>query len=200
MNGQMFCTWSPYVFSTTNQNILPKNSACEIESSFSVGGHQSHLRKLYQDLDLSRLSSSGLHRLEILARAGDSEGPVSDGIMTCTGAHTEGKWNRQKAGCLSPLATQDRNRILYVYSNADKPRSAPGDDPNDPRKYKELDSTPEDAIDADTTDVAKQTFGEPSEDDEQEPLTLPVNRARRCFHPNCIDIVCIRYILLYLLD
>jgi hypothetical protein len=103
--------------------------------------------------------------------------------MTCTGIHTEGKWNRQKAGCLSSLATRDRNRISYARSNADKPRSAPGDEPNDPWKYRELDSTPEDAIDANTIGVEKQTFGELSEDDEQEPLTLPVNRARRSTVP-----------------
>ena len=42
-----------------------------------------------------------------------------------------------------------------------------------------------DAIDAVTIDVEEQTFGELDEDDEQEPRTLPVNRARRCFHPSC---------------
>jgi hypothetical protein len=48
MNGQMFCTWSLDVFSTTGQDTLPKNSACEIESSFSVGDHQSHLPAMTQ--------------------------------------------------------------------------------------------------------------------------------------------------------
>ena len=121
----MFCTWSLDVFSTTGQDTLPKNSACEIESSFSVGDHQSHLRKLYQDLDLSRLNSSGLHRIVILAKVGDKEGRVSDGIMTCMDTHTEGHWNRKKAGCLS-LTTQDRNRISYVHTNARRPRDTPG--------------------------------------------------------------------------
>ena len=60
------------------------------------------------------------------------------------------------------------------------------DDPNGPFRYKELDSTPLDAIDAVTIDVEQQTFGELDEGDEQEPRTLPVvNRARRCFHPSC---------------
>jgi hypothetical protein len=82
-------------------------------------------KALYQDLDLSRLNSSGLHRIVILAKVGDKEGRVSDGIMTCTDTHTEGHWNRKKAGCLS-LTTQDRNRISYVHTNARRPRDTPG--------------------------------------------------------------------------
>jgi hypothetical protein len=173
VNDQMICTWSLDVFSTTNQDTSPKSSVCEIESSFSVGDHRPHLRKLYQDLDLSQLNSSGLHRVAILAKVGDKEGRVSDGIMTCMDTHTEGHWNRKKAGCLSSLTTQDRNRISHVRTNAQRPRDTPGDDddPDDPFRYKELDNTPLDAIDADTIDVEQQTFGELSDGEEQEPRT-----------------------------
>jgi hypothetical protein len=101
----------------------------------------------------------------ILAKVGDKESRVSDGIMTCTGTHTEGHWNRKKAGCLSSLTTQDRNRISYDVSTRtlrDLGTHQPGDDddPNDPFRHKELDNTPLDAIDADTIDVEQHTFGE----------------------------------------
>ena len=42
-----------------------------------------------------------------------------------------------------------------------------------------------DAVDANTINVEQQTFGELDEDDEQEPRTRPVNRARRCFRTDC---------------
>jgi hypothetical protein len=175
VNGQTVCTWSLDACSTTNKDTPPKSSVCEIESNFSVGDPQLHLRKLYQDLDLSQLNSSGLHRLEILAKVGDRGGRVSDGIMTCMyDTHTEGSWNRKKAGCLSSMTTQNRNRVSYVRTNARKPLSTPNgdDDPNDPFRHKELDNTPLDAIDTCAINVEKQTFGELDYDDAQEPRTF----------------------------